>query len=218
MPRKLLVRSNHFPYHVTARCNNREPFPCTLREVWKTLTNLSLEAHMLYGARTHGLVLMSNHFHLLMTTPREDIGVVMKRFLESGTKTLNLISGRSGRIFGSRYHWSLVNSARYFRQVLKYVYRNPVRAGVCERVEDYEFSTLQGLLGRSRLEMPLYFPFNEVGFVGLPEEPIDQIDWFNQPFRKEVEVAIKSGLKQTEFGPMRQGWNRTIAELLEPEL
>lgn len=128
MPRKRLIRSDCLPYHVTARSNNREKFPLPLKDVWGILCEEILSAQIALGIEVQSFVLMPNHFHMLLTTPETDLGEVMKSFMRNTTKTLNLESGRSGRIFGGPYYPSIIESDQYFSQAYKYVYRNPAKA------------------------------------------------------------------------------------------
>ena len=199
MPRKPLVRSDFLPYHVTARANNREEFPLPLRQVWKILSNECLNLTWVYGVEIHALVLMPNHFHLLLTVPQHDLGRVMNVFISSVTRMSNVTSGRSGHFFGAPYHWSLIKSSRYFGHALKYVYRNPVRAKICERVEDYQFSTLHGLLGLSHLPFPI--SSTRTGMeISLPsQECQEQLAWLNKPFSIEAESLIQKGLRKKLF-------------------
>lgn len=213
MPRKPLVRSQKLPYHVTARCNNREPFPLPLDRVWRELTDECFEANFFFDAQFHAIVLMPNHLHMLVSTPEKSIDIIMHQLFGSFSKTINRLSGRSGRLFGSRYHGSLVDSENYFACALKYVYRNPVKAGICARVEEYAYSSLQGLLGDQALPLPLYFPFERQGYLIVPEEPAAQLDWLNRPFRAEHEEAIRKGLKKTRFAPPLDGWKQTLVDL-----
>ena len=169
--------------------------------VWVVFINALFEVQLLYGVQVHAFVLMPNHFHLLVTTPGEDLGIVMQRLIKSVTRTLNLLSGRSGRVFGARYHWTLVDSANYFACALKYVYRNPIRANICTRVEEYPYSTLSGLTGDATLPIQIHFPFGESGYWIVPEEITAQLEWLNRPFRKEYEEAIQKGLKKARFAP-----------------
>lgn len=134
-------------------------------------------------------------------------------FMRSITRTLNLESGRSGRVFGSRYHWTLIDSEIYFAHALKYAYRNPVRAGICQRVEEYPYSTLHGLLGCRRLGFPIDFPFQLDGYIHIPPETEDQLDWLNRPFRVEQQAAIQKALKRTRFEPPKTGWRASLEEL-----
>lgn len=200
MPRKNLIRSSSLPYHVTIRCNNREAFHSPLENVWQTFSFHIFEIEVLFGALVHAFVLMNNHLHLLLTTPHENLGEVMQQFCRSSTLQLNLISGRSGRAFGARYHWTLIDSQLYYRCVYKYIYRNPVRAGCAFAVEDYVFSTISGLVGKSPLPFPLHFP---LVFNSLPENIDEQLRWLNEPFQIEQEATIKRTLRKTLFRPAK---------------
>ena len=213
MPRKNLIRSSTLPYHVTARANTREAFPSDLTEVWDIFSDSCLDATFVHGVEIHALVVMPNHFHLLISTPQSDLGVVMERFMASATKTMNRISGRSGRVFGGPYHWSLIDSTLYFANALKYVYRNPVRAGLCRDAEAYSFSTLSGLRGNGRLPFPLYFPFGLCGFLGIPDDPTGLVQWLNRTWSAEREAVIREGLKRTTFCPPKTGWKRCVETL-----
>lgn len=214
MPRKKLIRSTTLPYHITARTNNREPFSCSLDQAWKCLTFALFETEILYGSRPHAFVLMPNHFHLLMSTPNEDLGVVMQRMMGSATKSINRVSGRTGRVFGAKYFQTLVDSPLYFAHAFKYIYRNPVRARLCETVEGYPLSTLACLGGERPLPMPLYYPYGRSDLLIIPKGPVEQLRWLNQPFRAEIEEAIRKSLTKTVFAPPKQGWKRTIAEFM----
>jgi REP element-mobilizing transposase RayT len=199
MASKPLIRSSFLPYHVTLRVNNREVFPLPMEVVWKMLKEQCYLAFACHGVEIQALVLMYNHLHLLLTTPADDLGVVMRFFVSELTRRLNPVCGRSNRIFGSRYHPTLIDSELYFRTVLKYIYRNPVRSGTVARVEDYPFSTLQGLMGNERLDFPMFYPRAGVG-VSLPSlDAADLLDWLNQPFQREVEEGVRLGLRRKVF-------------------
>ncbi|MCM2277103.1 MAG: hypothetical protein NDJ89_03420 [Oligoflexia bacterium] len=196
MPRKDLIRSKNFPYHVTARANNREPFPLDLEKMWRISASESGLVTVLYGARIHAFVMMPNHFHMLVSTPDEDLGVVMNFFMSSVTRIANSAAGRSGHIFGGPYFRTLIQSSLYFAHALKYVYRNPVRAQLCNRVEDYAFSTLHGLLGQSHLPFPVFMTETLLD-VGLPsEEPGSWLEWLNRPSPVEADEFIKKALRK----------------------
>lgn len=64
-------------------------------------------------------------------------------------------------------------SAQYYKHAYKYVYRNPVEAGMCMRAEDYEFSSLRGLLGHTLLTAPV------IDNMGLIYGPQKILTWLN---------------------------------------
>ncbi len=199
MPRKKLIRSEFLPYHVTARANNREIFHLDPDRMWNVLNDELLLATIVFGIEIHAFVMMPNHFHLLLTTPNEDLGKVMSCILSYVTRTANLISGRSGRVFGARYHWSLMNEGTYYGHALKYVYRNPVKAQLSASVEEYRFSTIFGISGAGPLLVPLHHPRCGHGLSFTTNELDSMLSWLNRPFSNEIDVAIKRGFRRSVF-------------------
>ncbi|MEK6579972.1 MAG: hypothetical protein AABZ55_12150, partial [Bdellovibrionota bacterium] len=156
MPRKLLQRSELLPYHVTARANNRETFPLPLDQLWEIIGFECLVLTIAYEVKIHALVLMPNHIHMLLTVPRHDLGLAMNVFLSSVTRSSNMLSGRSGHLFGGPYYGSLISGTHYFGHALKYVYRNPVESLMCLNVQDYDYSSLSFITGRQPYRFPIF--------------------------------------------------------------
>ena len=199
MPRQNLIRSQQFPYHVVNRVNNREWFPLGLDRVWESFLEESYAITIGHGALIHSLVLMSNHFHLKISTPESDLGIVMRDFSRSITRTLNLKSGRSGHIFAGRYRWSLIQTPDYYSAAYKYVYRNPVKAGICEKVEDYPYSTINVVTGARKTPLPLTHPLDGAGDILIPEDPIQLLSWLNRPYSAETDRSIALGIRRKNF-------------------
>ena len=218
VPRRPLIRSHVFPYHITARANNKEAFPFELASFWPILTDASFESGMAFGSRIHALVLMPNHIHMLLSTPSEDLGIVMREYMRSITRRMNIRAGRSGRIFGGSYYWSLIDSKIYFAHAYKYVYRNPVRAGLCTKVEEYDFSTVEKLPPQTRQPFPLWYPFDDTEFTLIPQDYAERSIWLNTPFKSEHEEQVRKALRKTRFVPPKEGWKNTLAELWKPVL
>lgn len=165
----------------------------------------SLECSILthtYGAEIHAFVMMPNHFHLLLTVPEHDLGFTMNRFMSSVSQTANHLCGQSGHVFGGPYFGSLIDSTRYYSHVLKYVYRNPVKAGICAQVEDFPFSTLHGLVGAGPLPFPIYRPRTAVELQLPSIEPAEQLPWLNIPLPAEADALIRNGLRRKVFGTL----------------
>ncbi len=215
MPRKTLNRSDFYPYHVTARSNNREPFPLDISQIWQIICNEAFAIHIKFEVEIHAFVLMPNHFHLLLTVPTMDLGQVMNVFMRNITKDIHLESGNTGRVFGGPYHWSLINSSQYYYHALKYVYRNPVRAGLCEKVEDYSYSTFSGAIGNNILHFPLVFTRASMESRFPGSEPSSWVEWLNRPFLSESEKWIRMGLKRAVFLPPLNHGTRKPQQILD---
>jgi putative transposase len=198
MPRKKLIRAFDLPYHLAVRANNREEFPGELAYVWKVFTSELYVQQILYGVRLHAFVLMPNHFHLLATSPNRGIDQVMKEVLGSSTRILNMRCQRSGHIFGGRYFWSLIREPDYYAHALKYVLRNPVKAGLCAQVAEYPFSTYSGLVGVVPFPIAIVPPFGPLErLVPMDVEAVDA--WLNCAHGLGQNEAIKNALRRKEF-------------------
>lgn len=207
-----LLPSSTSPYHVTARVNNQEAFPCELSRVWRIVERQLFEIHVLFRAEVHAFVLMPNHFHLLVTTPREGLGRVMNHFMRSVAQSIVRASDRTGHVFGGRHYRSLIASDLYLWHALKYIYRNPVKAGLCDRVEDYPYSSLAGVIGLQ----PLAFPMVPPPLADLrmefesPEARESWLRWLNQPHGSETDAMMRRGFRRQTFKVPRGVWNRSL--------
>ncbi len=85
--------------------------------------------------------LMSNHFHLLIREREESVGETVKRIASSYVYYYNRKYGRDGHLFKERFKSEPVNDMAYFTVLLRYIHQNPVKAGIVEKVKDYEYSS-----------------------------------------------------------------------------
>ena len=85
--------------------------------------------------------LMGNHFHLLIREREESVGETVKRIASSYVYYYNRKYGRDGHLFKERFKSEPVNDMAYFTVLLRYIHQNPVKAGIVERVKDYEYSS-----------------------------------------------------------------------------
>ena len=192
MPRKRLIRTADYPYHVTIRSNNKEWFDLDMQLVWKICLNSLSVANSKYPASIHAFVLMNNHYHLMISTPQSNIDKFMFELNRNISWQMRAKSGRVNRIFGDRYKWSLVTSDRYLKNVVRYTYQNPLRGQLVERCEDYKFSTLYHQQNDLRLPFEIIHAFNygeEASFLA----------WVNMNISEDEQSALKKGLSKPEF-------------------
>lgn len=182
------------PYHISSRCINRDWFSIQMGEVWKIMEDYLHFIHHAYKIDIHSFVLMSNHFHMLASSPNGNLSDAMAFFLRETSRYLTKESGRINRTWGGRYFRSRIGSNHYFLNVYKYVYRNPIEAGLCISAEEYPFSTLPGILGTSKIVIPL--TEDTLLFDGSLEK---NLSWINRTPHREHTEAIRRGLQKKEF-------------------
>lgn len=204
MPRKKLIRTDQFPYHVCTRSNNKDWFKLSLDRVWEISQQGLAHAHKLYPVEIHAFVLMSNHYHLLISTPRADIDCFMRVFNKYFSDSINAYSGVINHKFGGPYSWSIVSRREYLFNVYRYIFQNPVKAGMTSSCEEYPYSSLHGaLFGASGLVE--YRPHIEGGFRSW-------LEFFNRSDKRESEI-IRRGLRHGDFRPGVDPVTREVFQL-----
>ncbi len=149
MARPLRIEYNGALYHITARGNERNPI---YREEWdyQKFLDILAELPQRYGILIHGYVLMGNHYHLLIETPKGNITKVMHYLNATYTGYFNKKYGRVGHLFQGRYKGLLIEKERYLLSVSRYIHLNPVRAGISRRPEEYKWSSYPEYIGREK--------------------------------------------------------------------
>ena len=184
MPRKTLIRTKLYPYHVVSRSNHKWWFSCDLSEVWKISISSLAHAQSCYPVNLHAFVLMQNHYHLLLDTPNEDIDSFMYEFNKMFSLLLRKKTRLINRMFGGRYKWSLVKDDISYWYVLRYIFQNPVAANICQNVFDYPYSSIRHSEMISKLK---FKPFVDI----LNKKNLSSIkNIFNQEQREIIQRAL----------------------------
>lgn len=89
----------------------------------------------------YAYVLMENHYHLLAKTHKANLKKAMHWFGTTYTQRYNWRHSRSGHLFQGRYKSIIVQNDAYMLRLSCYIHRNPLRAGVVERLADYPWSS-----------------------------------------------------------------------------
>ena len=87
--------------------------------------------------------LMPNHVHLLIHENEVKLETIFRRIGASYVYWYNGKYERTGHLFQDRFKSEPVEDDTYFLTVIRYIHRNPVKAGLCERPEDYAYSSLK---------------------------------------------------------------------------
>lgn len=193
MPRAPTLLQSEYPYNIGGRCVNREWFGLPLETVWEIMSEQLYYLHHAYDVKIHSFVLMSNHFHLMLTTPKANLSEAMQRFMRESARNISKPAARINYVFGGPYFRTMIRSNHHFLHAYKYNYANPVKAKVCARAEDYPFSTLHGLLGRSRLIIPI--EEDQTLFSNLE----GTLEWINLEPPEEDWQAVRKALRRREF-------------------
>ncbi len=137
-----------YPHHVIQRGNNRQAI-FSSRVDYQILLDLLVDNAHKFGVAIHAYVLMSNHFHLLLTPQATDgVPKLMQALGRSYVRYFNATQKRSGTLWEGRYKSTLIQSDRYLLACMAYIDLNPVRAGLVAQAGDYPWSSYAHYAGR----------------------------------------------------------------------
>lgn len=193
MPRKIIPLIPNYPYSISARCINQEWFTIPISEVWEIMENYLYFIHFAFNIKIKSFVLMSNHFHLIAIAPDGNLSEAMNYFMRETSRVIGKKANRINQIYGARYYRCLIKHDHHYKHAYKYIYRNPIEAGLAKHVLDYEYSTLKGLLGLKKLVIPV--EYDEILFNGIETT----LSWLDDKPNDENYLVIKNALKKSEF-------------------
>jgi putative transposase len=110
------------------------------------------ETCALFGWRLHAYVVMRNHFHLVVETPRANLVEGVHWLQSTFAKRFNRFRREHGHLFQGRYQALLIEPGPSLLRVVNYVHLNPVRAGIVTvpRLRDFRWSSYRHFLLRTR--------------------------------------------------------------------
>jgi len=144
MARKLRIEFDGAWYHIVATGFQDESIFMDRSDREMMFETLG-EACGRTGWQVHAWVLMDNHFHFILHTPKANLVVGMQWFMNTYTQRFNSRHKRSGRLFGDRYKSlpietpEFAGEPEYLRSALWLVHLYPVHARLVPRSKDGEW-------------------------------------------------------------------------------
>jgi len=209
MPRISRGLADNAVYHVLNRGNARQTVFHGTRD-YSEFTVLLHRAVQRHPLAIFAFCLMPNHFHLTVRPNRgADLSCFMQWLLTSHVRRHHQRNGTSGHVWQGRYKSFLIQEDEHLMTVMRYVERNPVRAGLVEQPGDWPWSSHRETSGASHRSLttpcPLSLPAGWAEYVSEPltdaelgalrrsvgrQAPYGESDW-------RIRMCEKHGLQST---------------------
>ena len=150
MPRQAREKCESQVYHVMLRGVNRQQIFEDEEDCARFLQILA-ECKQICGFELYAYCLMGNHVHLLLKAQSEPLEQIMKRIAARYVYWFNVKYERNGHLFQDRFMSEPVKDEKYILTVLRYIHQNPVKAGICQTVGDYEYSSYREYVGTAQV-------------------------------------------------------------------
>lgn len=146
MPRMARLVVPALPHHITQRGGRRQRVFFDDSDYLAYL-DLIREARAAAGVEIWAYCLMPNHVHIIAIPEREDsLARLLRVAHHRYALRVNAAHGWRGHLWQERFH-SFVMDESHLLAAVRYVELNPVRAGLCERAVDWQWSSVHSYLG-----------------------------------------------------------------------
>ncbi|MDR1088303.1 MAG: transposase [Coriobacteriales bacterium] len=100
-----------------------------------------------FSLELHAFCLMENHVHLLLKENEPgDIAAAMRRLLSPYASWFNKKYQRIGALIADRFKSECVETDAYLLTLVRYIHRNPLEAGIVNRIGSYRWSSYNDYL------------------------------------------------------------------------
>jgi putative transposase len=205
VPRRIPHQSTGLVFHVLNRSVRRAPIFASPDD-YRSFEAVLVGALARIPTRLLAYCLMPNHWHLVIWP----LGDEMSRFMHWLTLTharrwhLQHGSRGTGPLYQNRFKSIPVQSDQHLLTLLRYVERNPLRAGLTDRAESWRWSSLWQRCNSCHL----------VGLTAWPiPQPLDWIDHVNAaPSSSEIDGIQRAVANGHPFGDL--SWTVATARRL----
>jgi len=196
MARALRIQFEGALYHITSRGNEKREIFNDDADRLRFLEVLKLSLDI-YQVLLYCYVLMDNHYHLLVETPKGNLSEFMRRFNITYISYFNKRHNRIGHLYHGRYKGILVDKESYLTILSRYIHLNPTKVKEVidrpakekeEYLKEYPWSSLSGYINGDKK-----LPFINYSFI-LAEYGGDNVDG-RINYLKEIHRDIAGGLE-----------------------
>lgn len=182
-------------YHVRMQCNNKA-FRFQLEEDFHQYLNILDESRAKLKFLLHHYVIMHTHVHLILTTPGPALlDQVMRRINQSYAYNYHKRHMRYGHFWTNDYKCSVIDTDKYALACMRYLDRNPIRAGIVQNPQDWRWSAYQHYaLGCSEIVVNSHPSYLGIAFQNE----------VRMGFYRDFVCTLLPGDEEKEQGLMRQ--------------
>ena len=116
------------------------------KEDCEAFIELLIESAEMWNVRIAAYCLLSNHYHILLQTPDANLSRLMRHVDGVYTQYFNRVHQSEGQLFRGRYKSILVDAESYLLQLVRYIHKNPLNAGLVNELWKYTWSSHRGYL------------------------------------------------------------------------
>jgi putative transposase len=210
MSRPHRVAPGGMPFHVLNRAVSRRTVFGSVAD-YSGFIDTVAEALRTRPMRICSYCVMPNHWHMVLWPEHDgDLSAFVQHVTNIHVKRWKLVHDEIGygHLYQGRFKSFPIQTETYFHSVVRYVERNPLRANLVARAEDWPWSSL----GQPTTVHPI--PLSPWPVPGPADRKRDQwIEWVNRPQTEQELTSLRnSAVRGRPFGD--DAWVNQVAALL----
>ena len=162
------------------------------------------------GTSVYAWSVMTNHAHILLKSGNRGLSYFMRRFLTGYAINYNIRHKRHGHLFQNRYKSIVCDEDAYFRELVRYIHLNPLRAKIVKTLSEldkYPWCGHSVIMGKKKRD------WQDRNYVlrwfGKKEEEAKKV------YRQYVEKGIVEGRREDLVGGglvrTLGGWSQVLS-------
>ncbi|MBN1594770.1 transposase [candidate division FCPU426 bacterium] len=171
-------------YHITTRTNGKKLF-MKKKSDHKALCRCILKLLSKHNIICHAFTPMTNHFHMIIYIENHssDLSQFMCELKTAYAKYYNHKYNMSGHFWGDRFKSTIIEAEKYLLACMRYIDRNPVKAGLVSMPGDWHYSSYH--FYASGQNHPILSIISHPAYLSLSEDVIQRQELYkefvNQP-------------------------------------
>ena len=196
MPRKARLDAEGAIHHLIVRgIEQRRIFDDDgdRRQFISRLATVAVET----GTAIYAWALLPNHAHALIRSGPPGISKFMRRLLTGYAVYYNRRHDRQGYLFQNRYKSILCEEEAYFRELIRYIHLNPLRAGMVDGLVELD---AYPWCGHAFVISGSEYPWHDVSYV------LSRFGEKRAEARRRYREFLESGIREEAFGGKKNKW------------
>ena len=193
MSRPLRIQFENAWYHVMNRGRRGEKI-FQDKEDFIIFIELLEELNEVFRINVASYCLMTNHYHLLVQTPDANLSRSIRHLNGVYTQKYNKRHNYAGPLYRGRYKSIVIDSDSYALELVRYIHRNPLEAGIVDDINKYQWSTHKAYLSSAEKWKWLHkeeFRITKYSTVSSIVEKVKKNMGYDKSLKKRVILLIE---------------------------
>jgi putative transposase len=179
MSRPLHIEFKNAFYHVASRGINRQALFLDAEDS-NVFIGILRKVVIKFNLRLFAFCLMTNHYHLYLSTPDANLSKAIKALNQSyAIYFLSKYKDKDGKVFKARYMRRLVEDDLYSKNLIAYVHNNPYK--LVSKIENWKYSSYPSYLGLTKL-------FDFVDYDWVWSQFADKVEYFRDFHESQLQM------------------------------